>query len=84
MFLKGNVCCNLYPKDIILKRLEVKAANPNFSPFVSLGTHEQYSFPFYRNHIPDHFERMEAAVRWCTDHGYEPGFHHDAFPAEGE
>ena len=82
MFLKGDVCCNRYPSDVILKRLEAKAANSHTSPFVSLASHEQYSFPFYPNYIPEHFERMETAVRWCTDHGYAPGFHDDAFPVE--
>ena len=82
MFLKGDVCCNRYPSDTILKRLEARAANPDASPFVSLVSHEQYSFPFYRKHIPEHFKRLETAVRWCTEHGYAPGFHQDAFPAE--
>ena len=84
MFLKGDVCCNRYPSDVILKRLEAKAANSDACPFVSLASHEQYSFPFYRNYIPEHFERMETAVRWCTEQGYAPGFHHDAFPAEAK
>ncbi|OGV67532.1 MAG: hypothetical protein A3K19_17655 [Lentisphaerae bacterium RIFOXYB12_FULL_65_16] len=80
MFLHGDVCCNRIPKHVILERLEAKAANPYFNQFVSIASHEQYSFPFYSNYIPDHFERMETAVRWCTEHGYQPGFHHDAFP----
>jgi hypothetical protein len=80
MFLKGDTCCNRYPKETILKQLEAKAANPHFTRFVSLASHEQYSFPFYRNYIPEHSERMEVAVRWCAEHGYQPAFHHDAFP----
>ncbi|MBT4821142.1 MAG: hypothetical protein HN742_40145 [Lentisphaerae bacterium] len=84
MFLKGDVCCNLQTKAAILERLDSRITNPHCGPFVSLASHEQYSFPFYRGYIPDHFERMETAVRWCTDHGYAPAFHHDAFPAEAE
>ena len=84
MFLKGDVCCNLQTKSAILERLEGRADYPHCSPFVSIASHEQYSFPFYGNYIPDHFERMETAVRWCTENGYAPAFHHDAFPAEAE
>ena len=84
MFLKGDVCCNLQTKSAILEALDLRGTNPDCGPFVSLASHEQYSFRFYGSYIPDHFERMETAVRWCTDHGYAPGFHHDAFPAETE
>ena len=42
-------------------------------------THEQYCFPFCRNHIPDHFERIEAAIRSVVAQGYRPVFLHGGF-----
>jgi hypothetical protein len=42
-------------------------------------SHEQYCFPLYRNYIPDHFERIEAAIRSVTEQGYRPVFLHEGF-----
>lgn len=41
---------------------------------IGLATHEQYSYPRYFNYIPDHFERMEIAIRTATERGYKPVF----------
>ena len=35
-------------------------------------THEQYFWPFYNNYLPDHFQRLEKAVQWLTEHDYIP------------
>ena len=42
-----------------------------------IGTHEQYSYSWYQAWQPDHFERMETAVRMATEAGYKPVFFHD-------
>lgn len=44
---------------------------------INVGTHEQYSYPHYRNYLPDHFDRMETALRRVTDSGYRPVFFHE-------
>lgn len=44
---------------------------------IGLATHEQYSFPRYFNYLPDHFERMETAIRVATERGYRPVFFHE-------
>lgn len=44
---------------------------------MDLFTHEQYFWPFYHNHIPDHAERLDRAIRWVTERGYEPVFFHE-------
>jgi hypothetical protein len=31
------------------------------------------------HYIPDHAQRIEAAIRWVTDHGYKPVFFHEGF-----
>ena len=41
---------------------------------LGLATHEQYSFPRYFNYLPDHFERMEAAIRTADECGFKPVF----------
>ena len=41
---------------------------------IGLATHEQYSYPRYFNHLPDHFERMETAIRTASERGYKPVF----------
>jgi len=56
--------------------LELKYGRGNVNHVIALATHEQYSFPFYANYIPDHFERMEAVVKWCAEHDYRPVFPH--------
>jgi len=46
---------------------------------MDLFTHEQYFWPFYANYIADHPQRLDAAIRWVTDHGYRPVFLHEGF-----
>ena len=53
--------------------------DPNQAEIMDLFTHEQYFWPFYRNYIPDHPQRLDTALRWVTDHGYEPVFFHEGF-----
>lgn len=77
LFIMGDVCCNLDPADTIVRMLELKYGRGNLNHVITLATHEQYSFPFYANYIPDHFERIEAAVKWCAEHNYRPVFPHE-------
>jgi len=42
--------------------------------FIDLIIHEQYFYPHYRNYLPDYRERVEAGIKWCYEHGYEPSF----------
>ncbi len=72
-FSKNDTCCNLSPSDKIIKELESASGRDT----VAVATHEQYSFEYYHNYIPDHLERMETAVRYLTERGYKPVFYHD-------
>ena len=78
LFVKGDVCCNLLTREEIAEKLTVSCQRPGHTT-LNLLTHEQYSFDYYHNFIPDHFDRMEAAVRIATEHGYQPVFFHDGF-----
>jgi hypothetical protein len=53
--------------------------HPNKSEVLNLITHEQYTWPYYKNYIPDHLERLEAALRIAVEHGYKPCWFHDDF-----
>ena len=33
----------------------------------SAGGHEQYSFPYYENYQPDHFDKLETTVRLMVE-----------------
>ncbi len=46
---------------------------------MDLFTHEQYFWPFYRDHLPDHARRLDVAIRWVTEHGYKPVLFHEGF-----
>lgn len=61
---------NLFPEKELLAKLEAAYAEPG-RDFILCGTHEQYSYPFYSNYIPEHFQRCEAVVRSLAEHGYE-------------
>jgi len=61
---------NIFPEDVLLAKLEAAYAEPG-RDFILCGTHEQYSYPFYSNYIPEHFHRFESVVRSLAEHGYE-------------
>ena len=68
--------CNCQAITQIRDTLQKCIAKP-WKDTVNIGTHEQYSFPFYANYIPDHFERIETALRIVTENGYKPVFFHE-------
>jgi hypothetical protein len=77
VFSRVDIVCNNTPVDQIVPTLEPLAKDPNQAEIMDLFTHEQYFWPFYSNYVPDHFARLDAALRWITDHGYKPIFFHE-------
>ncbi len=77
MFSKVDLICNNTPVPDIVPRLTKLAEDPNQAEVMDLFTHEQYFWPFYRNYLPDHAQRLETAIRWVTEHGYKPVFFHE-------
>lgn len=77
VFSNIDLVCNLTPADQVAARLEQVTARPETGEVLDLFTHEQYTWPFYGNYLPDHPRRIEAAVRWVSEHGYEPVFFHE-------
>ncbi len=78
-FSRVDLVCNTKPVEQIVPILEALARDPNTAEVMDLMTHEQYFWPFYRNFIPDHADRLDAALRWVTEHGYRPVFFHEGF-----
>ena len=79
VFSRGDIVCNNVAPERVAPLLSPLAADPNNAEIMDLFTHEQYFWPFYHNHRPDHKQRCEAAIRFCTENGYEPVFFHEGF-----
>ena len=78
-FSKVDIVCNNTPVDRIVPTLEPLRRDPQQAEIMDLFTHEQYFWSFYSNYVPDHFQRLETAIRWATVHGYKPVFFHEGF-----
>ncbi|HQL87175.1 MAG TPA: hypothetical protein PLH67_06100 [Lentisphaeria bacterium] len=73
---RGAVCCNLVPLQEIPARLKnyfALAAETGNEVF-GAASHEQYSFPYYSNYLPDHLDRIELTVKLLVEHGCKPVF----------
>ncbi|MBO4303127.1 MAG: hypothetical protein J6A21_00935 [Lentisphaeria bacterium] len=77
----GAVCCNLVPLNQIEAKVKncIAAAESVGAEFINVATHEQYTFPYYCNYLPDHMERMDLAVRTVVEAGYQPVFFSEGF-----
>ncbi|MGQ9591437.1 MAG: hypothetical protein ACUVYA_14220, partial [Planctomycetota bacterium] len=78
-FSKVDIVINSTPVEKIVPTLEPLARDPNQAEIMDLLTHEQYFWPFYPHYLPDHPERLETAIRWVTERGYEPVHYHEGF-----
>lgn len=74
-FFRGDCTANLWTPTQIKERIAEASHSPR--DFISLASHEQYSFPRYFNYLPDHFERVETSIREVIKYGYEPVFFSD-------
>jgi hypothetical protein len=79
VFSRVDIVCNSTPLERIVPTLEPLAKDPNRAEIMDLFTHEQYFWKFYPNYIPDHAQRLDAAIRWVTEQGYKPVFFHEGF-----
>ena len=70
-FASTGVTCNLVPLPEITKRLHhiFERGSKVGLEIYHAGTHEQYSYPYYSNYLPDHLQRVEEAVRCLTEEG---------------
>jgi len=79
VFSRCDIVCNNTPVDQVVSTLEPLTRDPNNAEIMDLFTHEQYFWPFYHNYRPDHAARVEAAIRFCAERGYEPVWFHEGF-----
>jgi len=79
VFSKVDIVCNSTPVERIIPTLEPLTKDPNQAEIMDIFTHEQYFWPFYSNYLPDHFKRLDVAIRWLTENGYKPVFFHEGF-----
>jgi hypothetical protein len=77
VFSNIDLICNLTPLEETVPALERAVGDPNTAEVLDLLTHEQYFWSFYHHYLPDHPQRVEAAVRFVTERGYEPVFFHE-------
>lgn len=80
-FFRGGCCCNLLTKEVIKERLQgiLDSSAAVGNEFFNFGSHEQYSFPYYHNYIPDHDERIGVAAQYMADAGCEFVFFSEGF-----
>ena len=71
LFVKIDLCCNRVPLKDTLPTLQQAYDNPNTREVMDLATHEQYFWPFYKNYLPDHPNRLDQAFRFVTERGYK-------------
>ena len=79
VFSRVDIVCNSTPIERIVPTLEPLTKDPNQAEIMDIFTHEQYFWPFYSNYIPDHFQRLDQAIRFVTERGYKPVFFHEGF-----
>jgi hypothetical protein len=79
VFSRVDIVCNSVPRERIVGTLEPLTRDPNQAEIMDLFTHEQYFWPFYRNYLPDHPQRLDTAIRWVTERSYKPVFFHEGF-----
>ncbi len=79
VFSKVDIVCNSIPIERIVPTLEPLTKDPNQAEIMDIFTHEQYFWPFYSNYVPDHFQRLDEAIRFVTERGYKPVFFHEGF-----
>ena len=77
VFSRVDIVCNSVPVDKTVGLLEPLTKDPNTAEIMDLFTHEQYFWPFYRHHIPDHVRRLDTAIGYVTGQGYKPVFYHE-------
>ena len=75
-FFRNLICANLVPYDQIQGKLQAffeTAEKFGVEAFCN-ASHEQYSFPYYPNYLPDHMDRLELIARCMHEYGCKPVF----------
>ena len=67
----GGCCCNLVPLADVPARCQsmLDGAAKVGTEILNYASHEQYTFPYYANYLPDHMQRIEEAARCLLEVG---------------
>ena len=79
VFSSVDIICNNTTVEQTVPTLAPLAEDPHTAEIMDLFTHEQYFWPFYRSYRSDHFARLDTALAWVAENGYEPVFFHEGF-----
>ncbi len=79
VFSRMDMVCNTTPLEEVVPILEALHDNPLQAEIMDIITHEQLFWSFHPGYLADHAQRVEAAIRWATERGYEPTFLHEGF-----
>ena len=74
-----GTCFNLLPMEQLDATMHAVAEHPSQCDAIAIVTHEQYSFPYYFNYLPDHLQRIERGLAILRDHGYKSVNFNDGF-----
>lgn len=76
-----SLCCNLVPLDQTARKLEITFERNRKSgcEMFNWASHEQYTFPYYPNYLPDHLQRIELAAKILAENGYKSVFFNEGF-----
>lgn len=79
LFASGEVCANVLENspEKLVSLLKKASEEKNVAELLSIMTHEPYFWPFYKDYIPDHWERLDASFRFVVENGYKPSFPQD-------
>ena len=80
-FFHNTILCNLTPLAEIPKKYAeaIKRNEERGTEILGAGSHEQYTFPYYGNYLPDHMKRLETATRCMVEADYKPVFFSQGF-----
>ncbi len=77
IFSKIAIVINLMELNKVVPYLEKQMCDLHRLPYVDLMIHEQYFYSYYKNYQVDFKQKVEKAVRWGTENGYEPAYLHE-------
>ena len=79
LFISCDAVVNGLEVEAIEPHLDGQAGSPHTSEMIELLIHEQYFREETGIYQPTIKEKVKTALRWVTDHGYEPVFWGDGF-----
>ena len=71
--------CDWTPVEKIIPNIRRRIDVPATGHLINIAGHEQYWWPFYKNFVPDIYERYATAFRFVLDQGYKPIWIEDGF-----